>query len=191
MRARHLTYYILVWALYLLVLFVTSSCKTKTLVSDHYITENNVSKSSDKELQERFISAFEQMSRKISESRETSTSVSAHVRDSVHTVIGMDGKPIKTERWHSKNTTMDNKETLRLTDSISKLASMTDKLMAIRQKSDSLISAKNDSINVLNTRISKYQGIRNALGNVFLAAVMSCILLLILYLYGHSSKSKQ
>ncbi len=179
------------WAFYLLVLFVTASCKTKTLVSDHYITEKSVSKSSDKELQERFISAFEQMSRKISESRETSTSMSTHIRDSVHTVVGMDGKPIKTERWHSKNTTMDNKETLRLTDSISKLSSVTGRLMTMRQKSDSIISAKNDSINILNTRISKYQGIRKAIENIFLAAIMSCVLLLIIYLYSHSRKSKQ
>lgn len=191
MRARHIIYYILVWAFYLLVLFVTASCKTKTLVSDHYITEKSVSKSSDKELQERFISAFEQMSRKISESRETSTSMSTHIRDSVHTVVDLEGKPIKTERWHSKNTTMDNKETLRLTDSISKLSSMTGRLMAMRQKSDSLISSKNDSINILNTRISKYQCIRKALENIFLAAIMSCVLLLIIYLYSHSRKSKQ
>ena len=60
MKTRHWILYLFVWIAFFLTLFLTS-CRTKTVTQDHYITDTSVSKGLDLTWQERFVAAFEQM----------------------------------------------------------------------------------------------------------------------------------
>ena len=51
MKSKHLIIYLFVWIAYFSVLFLTS-CKTKTVMQEHYITDNTVSKGLDASWQE-------------------------------------------------------------------------------------------------------------------------------------------
>lgn len=154
MKTRHWIIYLLVWVAYFSVLFLTS-CKTKTVTQEHYITDNTVSKGLDASWQERFISAFEQMSTYRNREHETSTKETTHTKDSTSTTVDQNGKPIKTESWHSVVTNRNTKEVLRLKDSINIISKKVDKYQLLMVKKDSLIRLKQDSIHILSRELSK------------------------------------
>lgn len=154
-KARHWVIYILIWVVYFTTLFCTASCKTKTVTQGHYITDNISSKVLDENWQERFISAFEQMSRLRLQEHETSIKEISHIKDSTSTAVDESGKVIKTENWHSEISTRDSKEALRLQDSVYALNKQVDKLKLFKYKCDSLIHLKQDSIQVLGRNLAK------------------------------------
>lgn len=154
-KAKHWVIYILVWVAYFTTLFCTASCKTKVITQEHYIADNVTSKVLDSNWQERFISAFEQMSRLRSQEHETSTKETSHVKDSTSTVVDASGKAIKTESWHSEVSSRDSKEVLRLQDSVGVLSRQIDELKLFKYKSDSLIRLKQDSIQILDRNLTK------------------------------------
>ena len=163
MKTRHWIIYLLVWVAYFSVLFLTS-CKTKTVTQEHYITDNTVSKGLDAIWQERFISAFEQMATYRNREHETSTKETTHTKDSTSTTVDQNGKPIKTESWHSVVTNRDTKEVTKLQDSISTMSKEVDKYQLLIVQKDSLIRLKQDSIHVLSRELTKAEinGLRAA-----------------------------
>lgn len=154
MKSKHLIIYLFVWIAYFSMLFLTS-CKTKTVTQEHYITDNTVSKGLDASWQERFISAFEQMATYRNREHETSTKETTHIKDSTSTTVDQNGKPIKTESWHSVVTNRDTKEVTKLQDSISTMSKEVDKYQLLIVQKDSLIRLKQDSIHVLSRELSK------------------------------------
>lgn len=154
-KTRHWVIYILVWVAYFATLFCTASCKTKTVTQEHYITDNITSKVLDSNWQERFISAFVQMSRLKSQEHETSMKEVTHVKDSTSTVVDESGKAIKTENWHSEVSSRDSREVLRLQDSIGVLNKHVGKLELFKYKLDSLVRLKQDSIQILGRNLTK------------------------------------
>lgn len=155
MKTRHWLIYLFVWAAYFVTLFCTASCKTKTMMQEHYITDKSVSKVLDQAWQERFISAFEQMSKERLQEHNTSIKETIHTKDSTSTTVDQNGKPIKTEIWHSVASSRDSKEVLRLQDSVRLLTNMVDRMQSSRFKSDSLIRLKQDSIYILSRDLTK------------------------------------
>lgn len=155
MKTRHWIIYLLVWTVYFVALFCTVSCKTKTITQEHYITDNAKSTALDKAWQERFISAFEQMSGLRSRDHESSLRESTHVKDSTSTTVDSAGKPIKTESWHSSIYTRDSKDMMRLQDSVILLKSNVERLQLFALEQDSIIRLKQDSIHVLSQDLTK------------------------------------
>lgn len=86
MKSKHLIIYLFVWIAYFSILFLTS-CKTKTVTQEHYITDQTKNKSLDASWQERFISAFEQMANSRIQEHETSVKESTHTKDSTSTTV--------------------------------------------------------------------------------------------------------
>lgn len=154
MKTRHWIIYLLIWVAYFSVLFLTS-CKTKTVTQEHYITDKTVSKGWDAIWQERFISAFEQMATYRNREHETSTKETTHTKDSTSTTVDQNGKPIKTESWHSTVTNRDTKEVTKLQDSIFTMSKEVDKYQLLIVQKDSLIRLKQDSIHVLSRELTK------------------------------------
>lgn len=144
------------WALFLFVLFLTS-CRTRTVAMDRYVAYDRTSSHTDTTLQSSFIQAFEQMARYQSSLREKSVRETSQVKDSVSTTVDADGKPIKTERWHTEVNNRESKETTRLKDSVLVLRQTVDSLQKLRVSKDSLLVAQKDSINELRKNVSTLQ----------------------------------
>ena len=175
MKSKHLIIYLFVWIAYFSVLFLTS-CKTKTVMQEHYITDNTVSKGLDASWQERFISAFEQMANSRSQEHETSVKETTHTKDSTSTTVDQNGKPIKTESWHSVVTSKDTKEVLRLKDSINIISKKVDKYQHLVVQKDSLIRLKQDSINIMRRELTKNEQRLVTIGKVSLGALVGIII---------------
>ena len=151
---KHFIIYLLVWVAYFSMLILTS-CKTKTVTQEHYITDNTVSKGLDASWQERFISAFEQMARYQNREYTSTSTETTHTKDSTSTTVDQNGKPIKTESWHSTVTNRDTKEVTKLQDSIFTMSKELDKYQFLIVQKDSLIRLKQDSIQVLSRELTK------------------------------------
>lgn len=151
---KHFIIYLLVWVAYFSMLFLTS-CKTKTVTQEHYITDNTVSKGLDASWQERFISAFEQMARYQNREYTSSSTETIHTKDSTSTTVDQNGKPIRTESWHSTVTNRNTKEVTKLQDSIFTMSMEVDKYQFLIVQKDSLIRLKQDSIQVLSRELTK------------------------------------
>lgn len=175
MKSKHLIIYLFVWIAYFSVLFLTS-CKTKTVMQEHYITDNTVSKGLDASWQERFISAFEQMATYRNREHETSIKETTHTKDSTSTTVDQNGKPIKTESWHSVVTSKDTKEVLRLKDSINIISKKVDKYQHLVIQKDSLIRLKQDSINIMRRELTKNEQRLVTIGKVSLGALVGIII---------------
>ena len=156
MKLRHIIYYMGIWALFLFVLFLTS-CRTRTVAMDRYVTYDRTDKSVDSTLQRRFVQAFEQMARCQSTQRETSVRETTHVKDSTSTMVDADGKVIRTDNFHTVVSNKDSKETTMLRDSILVLRLTVDSLQEVRIGKDSLLVAQKDSINELRKNVSTLQ----------------------------------
>ena len=172
---RHFIIYLMVWVAYFSVLFLTS-CKTKTVTQEHYITDNTVSKGVDACWQERFISAFEQMARYHSQEHETSTKEITHTKDSTSTTVDQNGNPIKTESWHSVVTNKDTKEVTKLQDSISSMSKEVDRFQLLIVQKDSLIRLKQDSIHVLSRELTKAEQRYITLGKYAVGAIIILVI---------------
>lgn len=155
MRKIDFIIHLLIGLLAFISFFFLTSCKTKTVTQEHYITDNTVSKGLDASWQDRFISAFEQMATYRNREYETSTKETTHTKDSTSTTVDQNGKPIKTESWHSVVTNRDTKEVTKLQDSISTMSKEVDKYQLLIVQKDSLIRLKQDSIHVLSRELSK------------------------------------
>lgn len=175
MKSKHLIIYLFVWIAYFSMLFLTS-CKTKTVTQEHYITDQTKTKSLDASWQERFISAFEQMANSRSQEHETSVKETTHTKDSTSTTVDQYGKPIKTESWHSVVTSKDTKEVLRLKDSINIISKKVDKYQHIVVQKDSLIRLKQDSINIMRRELTKNEQRLVTIGKVSLGALVGIII---------------
>lgn len=175
MKSKHLIIYLFVWIAYFSLLFL-SSCKTKTVTQEHYITDQTESKSLDVSWQERFISAFEQMANSRTQEHETSVRETTHTKDSTSTTVDQNGKPIKTESWHSVVTNRDTKEVLRLKDSINIISKKVDKYQLLMVQKDSLIRLKQDSINIMRRELTKNEQRLVTIGKVSLGALIGIII---------------
>ena len=175
MKSKHLIIYLFVWMAYFSMLFLTS-CKTKTVTQEHYITDNTVSKGLDASWQERFISAFEQMANSRTQEHETSVRETTHTKDSTSTTVDQNGKPIKTVSWHSVVTNRDTKEVLRLKDSINIISKEVDKYQLLVVQKDSLIRLKQDSINIMRRELTKNEQRLVTIGKVSLGVLAGIII---------------
>lgn len=138
------------------VLFLTS-CRTRTLAMDRYVTYDRASGSFDSTLQKRFIQAFEQMARYQSTRHETSVKETTHVKDSTSTTLDANGKVIRTDSYHSVVSDKESKETTQLRDSVLVLRQRVDSLQESRKVEDSLLVERQDSINVLKKDVFDLQ----------------------------------
>lgn len=175
MKSKHLIIYLFVWIAYFSMLFLTS-CKTKTVTQEHYITDQTKNKSLDASWQERFISAFEQMANSRSQEHETSVKETTHTKDSTSTTVDQNGKPIKTESWHSVVTNRNTKEVLRLKNSINIISKKVDKYQHLVVQKDSLIRLKQDSINIMRRELTKNEQRLVTIGKVSLGALVGIII---------------
>lgn len=178
MKTRHWILYLFVWMAFFLTLFLTS-CRTKTVTQDHYITDTSVSKELDLTWQERFVAAFEQMAQVRKQEKESSYRETMHTRDSTSTMLDAAGKPIKTESWHEVITNKESKEVTRLQDSLYVVNKMVDRQQSLILQKDSLIRLKQDSIQVLSRELTKNEQRYITLGKFAMGAIIALILVII------------
>lgn len=193
MKTRHWIIYLFVWVAYFSMLFLTS-CKVKTVTQEHYITENSVSKELNANWQERFISAFEQMARCRTQEHETSTKEVTRTKDSTSTTIDQNGKPIKTESWHSVVTNRNTKEVTKLQDSISTISKEVDKYQLLVLQKDSLIRLKQDSIYLLSRKLTKAEQRYITLGKYtakIIWTLLVAVIILLIWLWHKKKLSNE
>lgn len=178
MKTRHWIIYLFVWMAFFLTLFLTS-CKTKTVTQDHYITDTSVSKGLDQTWQERFVAAFEQMAQVRKQEKESSYRETTHTKDSTSTMVDADGKPIKTESWHEVITSKESKEVTRLQDSLYVVNKEVERQQSLIIQKDSLIRLKQDSIQVLSRELTKNEQRYITLGKFAMGAIIALILVII------------
>lgn len=178
MKTRHWILYLFVWIAFFLTLFLTS-CRTKTVTQDHYITDTSVSKGLDLTWQERFVAAFEQMAQVRKQEKESSYRETMHTRDSTSTMVDATGKPIKTESWHEVITNKESKEVTRLQDSLYVVNKMMDRQQSLILQKDSLIRLKQDSIQVLSRELTKNEQRYMTLGKFAMGAIIGLVLVIV------------
>lgn len=163
---------------FFLTLFLTS-CKTKTVTQDHYITDTSVSKGLDQTWQERFVAAFEQMAKVRTQEKESSYRETTHTKDSTSTMVDAAGKPIKTESWHEVITNKESREVTRLQDSLYVVNKMVDRQQSLILQKDSLIRLKQDSIQVLSRELTKNEQRYMTLGKLAMGAIIGLVLVIV------------
>lgn len=178
MKTRHWILYLFVWMAFFLTLFLTS-CRTKTVTQDHYITDTSVSKGLNLTWQERFVAAFEQMAKVRTQEKESSFRETTHTKDSTSTMVDATGKPIKTESWHEVISNKESKEVTRLQDSLYVVNKMVDRQQSLILQKDSLIRLKQDSIQVLSRELTKNEQRYITLGKFAMGAIIALVLVII------------
>lgn len=178
MKTRHWVLYLFVWMAFFLTMFLTS-CKTKTVTQDHYITDTSVSKGVKQEWQERFVAAFEQMAKVRTQEKESSFRETTHTKDSTSTMVDAAGKPIKTESWHEVITNKESREVTRLQDSLYVVNKEVERQQSLIIQKDSLIRLKQDSIQVLCRELTKSEQRYITLGKYAMGAIISLVLVII------------
>lgn len=178
MKTRHWIIYLFVWMAFFLTLFLTS-CKTKNVTQDHYITDTSVSKGLDQTWQERFVTAFEQMAQVRKQEKESSYRETTHTKDSTSTIVDAAGKPIKTESWHEVITNKESKEVTRLQDSLYVVNKEVERQQSLIIQKDSLIRLKQDSIQVLSRELTKNEQRYMTLGKLAMGAIIGLVLVIV------------
>lgn len=178
MKTRHWILYLFVWMAFFLTLFLTS-CRTKTVTQDHYITDTSVSKGLDQTWQERFVAAFEQMAQVRKQEKESSYRETTHTKDSTSTMVDAAGKPIKTESWHEVITNKESKEVTRLQDSLYVVIKEVERQQSLIIQKDSLIRLKQDSIQVLSRELTKNEQRYMTLGKMAMGAIIGLVLVIV------------
>lgn len=178
MKTRHWILYLFVWMAFFLTLFLTS-CRTKTVTQDHYITDTSVSKGLDQTWQERFVAAFEQMAQVSKQEKESSYRETTHTKDSTSTTVDVTGKPIKTESWHEVISNKESREVTRLQDSLYVVNKMVDRQQSLILQKDSLIRLKQDSIQVLSRELTKNEQRYMTLGKLAMGAIIGLVLVIV------------
>ena len=178
MKTRHWIIYLFVWMAFFLTLFLTS-CKTKTVTQDRYITDTSVSKGLDQTWQERFVAAFEQMAQVRKQEKESSYRETTHTKDSTSTIVDAAGKPIKTESWHSVVSNKESKEVTRLQDSLYVVNKEVERQQSLIIQKDSLIRLKQDSIQVLSRELTKNEQRYMTLGKLAMGAIIGLVLVIV------------
>ena len=178
MKTRHWILYLFVWMAFFLTLFLTS-CRTKTVTQDRYITDTSVSKELDQTWQERFVAAFEQMAQVRKQEKESSYRETTHTKDSTSTMVNAAGKPIKTESWHEVITNKESREVTRLQDSLYVVNKMVERQQSLILQKDSLIRLKHDSIQVLSRELTKNEQRYMTLGKLAMGAIICLVLVIV------------
>lgn len=178
MKTRHWILYLFVWIAFFLTMFLTS-CRTKTVTQDRYITDTSVSKGLDQTWQERFVAAFEQMAQVRKQEKESSYRETTHTKDSTSTMVDADGKPIKTESWHEVITNKESKEVTRLQDSLYVMNKEVERQQSLIIQKDSLIRLKQDSIQVLSRELTKNEQRYVTLGKLAMGAIIGLVLVIV------------
>lgn len=178
MKTRHWILYLFVWIAFFLTMFLTS-CRTKTVTQDRYITDTSVSKGLDQTWQERFVAAFEQMAQVRKQEKESSYRETTHTKDSTSTIVDADGKPIKTESWHEVITNKESKEVTRLQDSLYVVNKEVERQQSLIIQKDSLIRLKQDSIQVLSRELTKNEQRYVTLGKLAMGAIIALVLVIV------------
>lgn len=178
MKTRHWILYLFVWMAFFLTLFLTS-CRTKTVTQDHYITDTSVSKGLDQTWQERFVAAFEQMAQVRKQEKESSYRETTHTKDSTSTMVDAAGKPIKTESWHTVVSNKESKEVTRLQDSLYVVNKEVERQQSLIIQKDSLIRLKQDSIQVLSRELTKNEQRYMTLGKLAMGAIIGLVLVIV------------
>lgn len=178
MKTRHWILYLFVWIAFFLTMFLTS-CRTKTVTQDHYITDTSVSKGLDQTWQERFVAAFEQMAQVRKQEKESSYRETTHTKDSTSTIVDAAGKPIKTESWHEVITNKESKEVTRLQDSLYVVNMEVERQQSLIIQKDSLIRLKQDSIQVLSRELTKNEQRYMTLGKLAMGAIIGLVLVIV------------
>lgn len=178
MKTRHWIIYLFVWMAFFLTMFLTS-CKTKTVTQDRYITDTSVSKGLDLTWQERFVAAFEQMAQVRKQEKESSYRETTHTKDSTSTMVDAAGKPIKTESWHEVITNKESKEVTRLQDSLYVVNKEVERQQSLIIQKDSLIRLKQDSIQVLSRELTKNEQRYMTLGKLAMGAIIGLVLVIV------------
>lgn len=178
MKTRNWVFYLFVWMAFFLTMFLTS-CRTKTVTQDHYITDTSVSKGLDLTWQERFVAAFEQMAQVRKQEKESSYRETRHTKDSTSTMVDATGKPIKTESWHEVISNKESKEVTRLQDSLYVVNKMVDRQQYLILQKDSLIRLKQDSIQVLSRELTKNEQRYMTLGKLAMGAIIGLVLVIV------------
>jgi hypothetical protein len=163
---------------FFLTLFLTS-CRTKTVTQDRYITDTSVSKGLDQIWQERFVAAFEQMAKVKTQEKESSLRETRHTKDSTSTTVDATGKPIKTESWHEVISNKESREVTRLQDSLYVVNKMVDRQQSLILQKDSLIRLKQDSIQVLSRELTKNEQRYMTLGKLAMWAIICLVLVIV------------
>lgn len=178
MKTRHWILYLFVWIAFFLTMFLTS-CKTKTVTQDHYITDTSVSKGLDLIWQERFVAAFEQMAQVRKQEKESSLRETRHTKDSTSTTVDATGKPIKTESWHEVISNKESREVTRLEDSLYVVNREVERQQSLILQKDSLIRLKQDSIQVLSRELTKNEQRYMTLGKLAMGAIICLVLVIV------------
>lgn len=178
MKTRHWILYLFVWIAFFLTMFLTS-CRTKTVTQEHYITDTSVSKGLDLTWQERFVAAFEQMAQVRKQEKESSYRETTHTKDSTSTMVDAAGKPIKTESWHSVVSNKESKEVTRLQDSLYVVNKKVERQQSLIIQKDSLIRLKQDSIQVLSRELTKNEQRYVTLGKLAMGAIIGLVLVIV------------
>ena len=178
MKTRHWILYLFVWIAFFLTLFLTS-CRTKTVTQDHYITDNSVSKGLDLTWQERFVAAFEQMAQVSKQEKESSYRETTHTKDSTSTMVDATGKPIKTESWHEVISNKESREVTRLEDSLYVVNKEVERQQMLVLQRDSLIRLKEDSIRVLGRELTRNEQRYMTLGKLAMGAIIGLVLVIV------------
>ena len=178
MKTRHWIIYLFVWIAFFLTLFLTS-CKTKTVTQDRYITDTSVSKGLNQTWQERFVAAFEQMAQVRKQEKESSYRETTHTKDSTSTMVDADGKPIKTESWHEVITNKESKEVTRLQDSLYVVNKEVERQQMLVLQKDSLIRLKEDSIRVLGRELTRNEQRYMTLGKLAMGVIIGLVLVMV------------
>lgn len=179
MKTRHWILYLFVWIAFFLTLFLLTSCRTKTVTQDRYITDTSVSKGLDQTWQERFVAAFEQMAQVRKQEKESSYRETTHTKDSTSTMVDAAGKPIKTESWHEVISNKESREVTRLQDSLYVVNKMVERQQSLILQKDSLIRLKQDSIQVLSRELTKNEQRYMTLGKLALGAIIYLVLVIV------------
>ena len=178
MKTRHWILYLFVWMAFFLTLFLTS-CRTKTVTQDHYITDTSVSKGLDLTWQERFVAAFEQMAQVRKQEKESSYRETTHTKDSTSTMVDAAGKPIKTESWHEVISNKESREVTRLEDSLYVVNKEVERQQMLVLQRDSLIRLKEDSIRVLGRELTRNEQRYMTLGKLAMGAIIGLVLVIV------------
>lgn len=192
MRLRHIIIYVGMWAMFLLLMFLTS-CKSGTVGFDRQVRWENFSNVTDTIQLRHFLEAFERMERVRGESRSREYVEKSHVRDSTSTIVDESGRVIGREHYHYENNDRSIKEATRLTDSIRMLNARYDSIYSLKHRSDSLLKSFSDSTQVTaEAKLSSSERIYMAVGKIFCSichvAVVLLFLAIMAYLYVKFSK---
>jgi len=154
----------------MLSLFFVGCSTSKYVPAPTYITDTSKDVSIDTTLNERFIQAFEALSRIQLENRESKVKETTQEKDSVAPRYDVNGKKTGEDHFYSKVMTIETSEVSSLKETISHLQSYKDSTSLYKKKIDSLMEEKSKDTPYYIYKEKKFNVIQQALmviGGVF------------------------